>query len=184
MEEDVERGVREERLRRDAPAAVGEEDGERAQPRAARRGQRGQRPQRHRRVGREPADDDVPALDRRPVRRLIKDGEETEVNFSRHNGWTARVSVEGNANKAEEDACYFVELGDDGEDEGEHAEQRGGEAELRALAQSHGAGPGRSVTFAWIKDGPAPAAAALICRPGPGSIGVPENGNGTGSRLT
>ena len=57
---------------------------------------------------------------------------------------------------------YFLELGEDGEDEGEHAEQRGGEAELRALAQSHGAGPGRSI---------------------PCSIGVPEDGNGTGSRL-
>lgn len=50
MEEDVERGVREQRLPRDAPATVGEEDGESAQPRAARRGQRRQRAQRHRRV--------------------------------------------------------------------------------------------------------------------------------------
>lgn len=73
VEEDVERGVREERLPRHAPAAVGEEDGDRAQPRAARRGQRRQRPQRHRRVRREPADDDVPSLDRRPVRRLKMD---------------------------------------------------------------------------------------------------------------
>lgn len=74
MEEDVEQGVVEEGLPGDGPAVVGEEDGDGADPGAARGGERGEGAQRHRRVRREPADDHVRASDRRPVRRLPSKG--------------------------------------------------------------------------------------------------------------
>lgn len=79
------------------------------------------------------------------------------------------ISVEGKQT-TQKKKPDFLELSEDCEDEGEHAEQRGGEAELRALAHGHGACRGR-----------------CRCRldlSAPGSIGVPEDGNGTGSRLT
>ena len=76
---------------------------------------------------------------------------------------------------------YFLELGEDGEDEGEHAEERGGEAELRALAQSHGAGAGRSVVPCLNKRWCC-CCCSLDLSACPGSIGVPEDG--TATRLT
>ena len=59
---------------------------------------------------------------------------------------------------------YLLELGDDGEDEGEHAEERGGRAELRALSQSHGIDRSNSSYLS--------VDSTLIT---PASVGLPEN---------
>jgi hypothetical protein len=73
----------------------------------------------------------------------------------------------------EQKRCYLLELGEDGEDEGENAKQCGGEAELRALAQSHG-------TDRRPIDPLQPRRTMVLDLSAPASIGVP--GDSTGSR--